>query len=189
MTFTGFHNISYMTMSFKVECSPGFCGPDCSATPQNNPRVETCQANGTLTCTDNRLDSSPLVACNDCVQTNYDPTTNCTACLSGYDIDQSCSTCINTNYDPDTKCSACIIGTRYDPSTNCSSCLDTTFNPLNGCKTCLLEFYDLQKNCTQCLPNRDPSTNCTQCLPNRDPSTNCTTCLSESNCESGECFY
>ncbi|XP_064403231.1 uncharacterized protein LOC135348807 [Halichondria panicea] len=199
MTFTGFHNISHMTMSFRVECSPGFCGSDCITTPLNNPRVVTCQANGTLTCTDNQLDPSPLVACNDClynldittgcstcVQTNYDPATNCIACLSGYDIDQSCSTCINTNYDPDINCSTCIIGTRYDPLTNCASCVDINFNPFDGCTSCLLEFYDLQANCTQCLPstnciqclpNRDPSTNCTQCLPNRDPSTNCIQCL------------
>ncbi|XP_064403235.1 multiple epidermal growth factor-like domains protein 10 isoform X2 [Halichondria panicea] len=202
MTFTGFHNISHMTMSFRVECSPGFCGPDCS-TPQNNLRVATCQADGTATCTDNRLDPSPLVACNDClynldittgcstcVQTNYDPATNCTACLPGYDIDKSCSTCINTNYDPDTNCSTCIIGTRYDPLTNCASCVDVNFNPSDGCTSCLLEFYDLQTNCTQCLPNRDPSTNCiqclpgwditsdcTSCLPNRDPVTNCSLCL------------
>ncbi|XP_064403204.1 protein psiR-like isoform X3 [Halichondria panicea] len=190
MTFTGFHNVSHMTISFRVECSPGFCGPDCTTTPQNNPRVATCQADGTLTCTDNRLDPSPLVACSDClynldittdcstcVQTNYDPAINCTACLPGYDIDKSCSTCINTNYDPDITCSTCIIGTRYDPLTNCASCVDVNFNPSDGCTSCLLEFYDLQTNCTQCLPNRDPSTNCTQCLPNRDPSTNCTQCL------------
>ncbi|XP_064403217.1 uncharacterized protein LOC135348800 isoform X2 [Halichondria panicea] len=191
MTFTGLHNVSHMTMSFRVECSPGFCGSDCFTTPQNNPRVATCQADGTLTCTDNRLDSSPLVACNDCpynldittgcstcVQTNYDPTTNCTACLPGYDIGQSCLTCINTNFDPDANCSTCIIGT------NCASCLDTHFN---GCTTCLLEFYDLQTNCTQCLPNRDPSTNCTQCLPNRDPSTNCTQCLPNRDPSSTNC--
>ncbi|XP_064403224.1 uncharacterized protein LOC135348803 isoform X2 [Halichondria panicea] len=190
MTFTGFHNISNMTMRFRVECSPGFCGPDCNTTPQTNPRVATCQADGTLTCTDNRFELSPLVACNDClynldittgcstcVQTNYDPATNCTACLPGYDIDQSCSTCINTNYDPDTNCSTCIIGTRYDPLTNCASCLDTNFNPLNGCTSCLLERYDLQTNCIQCLPGRDITLDCTSCLPNRDPSTNCIQCL------------
>ncbi|XP_064403173.1 uncharacterized protein LOC135348775 isoform X2 [Halichondria panicea] len=190
MTFTGVHNISHMTMSFRVECSPGFCGRDCTTTLQNNPRVAECQADGTLTCADNRFDPSPLVACNDClynldittgcstcVQTNYDPVSNCTACLPGYDIGQNCLTCIDANYDPCTNCSTCIIGTRYDQLTSCISCVDTNFNPLNGCTSCLLELYDLQTNCTQCLPNRDPSTNCTQCLPNRDPSTNCTQCL------------
>ncbi len=147
MTFTGFHNICHMTMSFRVECSPGFCGPGCN-TLQNNPQVVTCRADGTLTCTDNRLDPSPLIACNDC--------------LYNLDINTDCSTCLQTN---------------YDPTTNCISCLDTNFNPSDGCTSCLLELNDLQTNCTQCLPNRDPSTNCTQCLPDRDLSTNCIQCL------------
>ncbi len=90
MTFTGFHNISHMTMSFRVECSPGFCGPGCITTPLNNPQVATCQADGTLTCTDNRFDPSPLVACSDYLY-NLDITTNC-------------STCVQTNYDLATNC-------------------------------------------------------------------------------------
>ncbi|XP_064403834.1 variant-specific surface protein VSP4A1-like [Halichondria panicea] len=175
MTFTGYHNISHMTMSFRVECSPGFCGSDCTTTPQNNPRVATCRADGTLTCTDNRLDPSPLVACNDCLY-NLDITTGCSTCLDAkYDPDTNCQACF-LNYDVKTSCSSCV-NTRYDPTDNCASCLDSTFNPFDECTTCLLKFYNLQKNCTQCLPNRDPSTNCTQCLPNRDPSTNCTQCL------------
>ncbi len=148
MTFTGYHNISHMTMSFRVECSPGFCGPDCTTTPQNNPRVATCQADGTLTCTDNRLDPSPLVVCSNC--------------LYNLDITTGCSICVQTN---------------YDPATNCVTCLDTNFNSSNGCTSCLVEFYDLQTNCTQCLPNRDPSTYCTRCLPGWDIISDCTSCL------------
>ncbi|XP_064403470.1 uncharacterized protein LOC135348970 isoform X2 [Halichondria panicea] len=160
MTFTGYHNISHMTMSFRVECSPGFCGPDCSTTPQNNPQVATCRTDGTLRCTDNRLD----------------PVSNCTACLLGYNINQNCSTCISVNYNPDTNCS-CSMGTRYDRLNNCESCVDTNFNPSDGCSACLLEFYNPQTNCTQCLPNRDLSTNCTQCLPGWDITSDCTSCL------------
>ncbi len=160
-------------MSFRVECSPGFCGPDCMTTPPNNPRLATCQANGTLTCTDNRFDPSPLVACNDC--------------LYNLDITTGCSTCMDA---------------KFDPTTNCESCVYSAFDPLNGCTSCLLGFYDLQTNCTQCLLNRDPSTDCTQCLPGwditsdcavcssgRNISTRCTTCMSGftgSNCEPGE---
>ncbi|XP_064403225.1 uncharacterized protein LOC135348804 isoform X1 [Halichondria panicea] len=185
MTFTGFHNISHMTMSFRVECSPGFCGPDCTTTPQKNPQVATCQADGTLTCTDNRLDPSPLVACSDClynldittgcstcVQTNYDPTTNCTACLKFYDTLTNCTQCL-PNRDPSTDCTQCLP--NRDPSTNCTQCLPNR-DPSTDCTQCLLN-RDPSTNCTQCLPNRDPSTNCTQCLPNRDPSTDCTQCL------------
>ena len=174
MTFTGFHNISHMTMSFRVECSLGFCGPDCKTTPLNNLRVATCQADGTLTCTDNRLDPSPLVACNDClynldittgcstcVQINYDPITNCTACLPGYNIDQSCSTCISTNFNRDTNCFTCVNN------------------------------RDLGSSCSTCLPGYDSNRNCTVCLSGQNISTRCTTCLSGltgSNCEPGECY-
>ncbi len=175
MTFTGFHNVSHMTMSFRVECSPGFCGSDCTTTPQNNPRVATCQVDGTLTCTDNRFDPSPLVACNDClynldittdcsicVQTNYDPTTNCTACRPGYDVGQSSAAlcqCLTINFDPNTNCSECI-GNR-----------------------------DLGSSCSTCLPGYDSSSDCTVCLSGRNISTRCTTCLfgfTGNNCEPGE---
>ncbi len=120
-------HISHMTMSFRVECSPGFCGADCT-TPQNNPRVATCQADGTLTCTDNRFDPSPPVACNDCI---YNP-----------DTPNSCSTCLNNKRDPTNNCSLCT-NTRYDPTTNCELCSDSIFNPINGCTSCLLKFYQL----------------------------------------------
>ncbi len=173
MTFTGYHNISHMTMSFRVECSPGFCGPDCT-TNVTDPLVATCQADGSITCTDNRLDSSPLVACNDClynldittgcstcVQTNYDPATNCIACHPGYYIDQSCLTCINTNFNRDTNCSECI-GNR-DLGSSCSICLPG---------------YDSNRDCAVCLSGRNISTRCTTCLPG----------FTGSNCEPGECY-
>ena len=121
MTFTGYHNISHMTMSFRVECSPGFCGPDCTTTPLNNPRVATCQTDGSLTCTNNRLDHSPLVACKDCLY-NLDNTTNC-------------STCLDDNYDPTTNCTSCLLE-FYDLQTNCTQCLPNR-NLSTNCTTCL----------------------------------------------------
>ena len=79
MTFTGFHDVSHMTMSFRVECSPGFCGHDCTA-HQNNPRVVTCQANGTISCVH---EWDPLQNCSECLN-GRDPMTNCTTCLPGF---------------------------------------------------------------------------------------------------------
>ncbi len=201
-------------MSFRVECSPSFCGPDCTTRLQNNPRLATCQADGSITCTDNRFDPSPLVACTDClynldnttgcstcIQTNYDPATNCTACLSGYDIDQSCSTCINTNYDPDT-CSLCLKPDRFT-DTDCSVCVLPGGDPATLCQTCLATKFDSNTNCSQCIGNRDLSSSCSTCLPGYDSisdcavclsgrniSTRCTTCLpgfTGSSCEPGEC--
>ncbi|XP_064403193.1 scavenger receptor class F member 1-like isoform X2 [Halichondria panicea] len=212
MTFTGFHNISHMTMSFRVECSPGFCGPDCTTTPQTNPLVATCQADGSLTCTNNRLDPSPLVACNDClynldittgcstcVQTSYDPSTNCTQCLPGWDITSDCTSCLpNRDPDPVTNCSLCLQPDRFtdtdcsvcalpggDPATLCQTCLATNFDPNTNCSECIGNL-DLSSSCSTCLPGYDSSLNCALCLSGRNISTRCTTCLAGftgSNCE------
>ncbi|XP_064403188.1 uncharacterized protein LOC135348781 isoform X2 [Halichondria panicea] len=210
MMFTGVHNISHMTMSFRVECSPGFCGHDCTTIPQNNPRVVTCQADGTLTCTDNRLDPSPVVACNEClynldittdcstcVQTNYDPSTNCTQCLPGWDITSYCTSCL-PNRDPVTNCSLCLQLDRFiytdcsvcalpggDPATLCQTCLATNFDPNTSCSECIGNL-DLSSSCSTCLPGYDSSRDCTVCLSRRNISTRCTTCLAGftgSNCE------
>ena len=205
MTFTGYHNISHMTMSFRVACQNGSCGRDCTQTRLNNPRILSCHTNGDIVCTDSR----------------YDPSANCNGCLHNLDISTDCSTCLEPTFDPDTNCTACLPGydidtdcstclTNYDPVTNCTTCLDSCFDPNNNCTSCLLEGHDPLTNCTQCLPNRDLSTNCTQCspgwdisspgfdisrdcsdcLPGRNISTNCTTCLSDyagENCVQGEC--
>ncbi len=87
MTFTGYHDVSHMTMSFRVECSPGFCGSNCTT---NDPQMATCQTDGTLTCYDN---FDPNTSCTECV-VNYDLTTNCTSCLFGRNISTRCTTCL-----------------------------------------------------------------------------------------------
>ena len=149
MTFTGYHNVSHMTMSFRVECSPGFCGSDCTTTPQNNPRVATCQTNGTLMCTDNRLDPSPLVACNDCLY-NYDPVSNCTACLPGF-CGPNCTTTPQNNPRVAT-CQAdgsLVCNNNFDPKTNCTKCVDN-YALTTNCLSCLFG-YDINSGCTVCL--------------------------------------
>ncbi len=189
MTYTGYHNISHMTMSFRVECSPGFCGPDCTTTPQNNPRVATCQADGTLTCTDNRFDPSPPVACHDCLY-NYDPVSNCTVCLPGF-----CGPdCITTSQNNPrvTECQAngpLTCDDNFDPNTSCTECVDN-YNLTTNCTSCLFG-RNISTRCTTCLPGYDSSRDCTVCLSGRNISTRCTTCLSGftgSNCEPGECY-
>ncbi len=172
MMFTGFHNIATMTMSFRVECSPGFCGPYCTTTPTNNPLVAECQADGSVTCVDNRRDPLHHVPCSDCLY-NLNSATNCTTCLSDSSafLTSICNTCLNSNF---TNCPLCIKG--YDLLTNCTECLPNR-DPSTDCTQCL-PGWDIDSDCTQCLlPNRDPLTNCTECLPNRDPSTDCTQCL------------
>ena len=172
MTFTGFHNISYMTMTFRVECSPGFCGPDCMTTPQNNPQVATCQTDGTLTCTDNRLDPSPFVACNDCLY-NLDITTGCSTCLdANYDLATNCTQCL-PNRDPSTNCSQCLPG--WDITSNCTCCLPNK-DPVTNCSLCLQPDRFTDTDCSVCaLPGGDPATLCQTCLDNFNPT--CTECV------------
>ena len=160
MTFAGYHNISHMTMSFRVACANGYCGRDCTATRTNNPRILSCNfADGDIVCKEKY---DPSANCNGCLH-NLNFSTNCSTCIEPtFDPDTNCSTCLNTNYDPSTYCTTCLPS--YDPVTNCTTCLDSRFDPDNDCTSCLLEGHDLLTNCTQCLPNRDFSTNCTTCM-------------------------
>ena len=97
MTFTGYHNISYMTMSFRVTCQNGSCGRDCNIKRISNPRILSCNStDGDIVCTDSR----------------YDPSANCNGCLHNLDISTDCSTCLEPNFDPDTNCTDCLPG--YD---------------------------------------------------------------------------
>ena len=194
MTFTGYHNISHMTMSFRVACQNGFCGRDCTLTRFNNLRILSCQTNGDIVCTDSRYDPSAgcnrclhnldlSTDCSTCLEPTFDPDTNCTACLPGYDIDTDCLTCL-TNYDPSTSCTTCL-DSRFDPNNNCTSCLLEGHDPLTNCTQCLPNI-DLSTNCTQCSPGWDISSDCMSCLPGLNISTHCTTSLSGERCRPGE---
>ena len=172
MTFTGYHNISHMTMSFRVTCQNGSCGRDCTVTRTSSPRILSCNStDGDIVCKE-----------------KYDPSANCNECLYNLNYLTGCSTCLEPNFDPDTNCTACSPG--YDIDSDCSTCLSTNYNPSTKCTTCLDSRFDPDNDCTSCLlEGHDPRTNCTQCLPNRDLSTNCTTCLSGytgENCVLGE---
>ena len=174
MTFTGYHNISHMTMSFRVTCQNGSCGRDCIVTRTSNPRILSC----------NSTDGD--IVCNK----RYDPSASCNGCLYNLNFSTDCSVCLKPNFDPDTSCTACLPG--YDRNTNCSACLNTNYDPSANCTTCLDSLFYPDNDCTSCLlEGHDRLTNCTQCLPNRDTSTNCTTCLFGyigENCTPGELF-
>ena len=105
MTFTGYHNISHMTMSFRVACQNGFCGSDCTAACWSNLRIQSCLPNGDIVCTNSR----------------YDLLTNCNGCLHNLDISTNCITCLQPNFDPDTNCTACLLGYNINTSCTCLS--------------------------------------------------------------------
>ena len=140
--FTGYHNISHMTMSFRVACKTGFCGRDCTTTPDNNPRIQSCLPNGDIVCTDRRFD--PAVSCRDC--------------LYNLDISTNCSTCLEPGFDPNTNCTA-----RFSTKcANCTQCLPNCDSSID-CSSCLLDF-DIKKECSVCLPGQNISTNYSTCL-------------------------
>ena len=154
MTFTGYHNISHMTMSFRVECAPGYCGPDCTTTPKNNQYVLQCRSNGEVVCSGNW---SPNTECSGCLH-NYNFSTNCTQCLGNHDPSMDCSTCL-TGWNITSDCMTCLTG--RDLKTNCTQCLPN-HDPSTDCSTCLLG-WDSTVRCSTCLSNREISTNCTAC--------------------------
>ena len=131
MTFTGYHNISQVTMSFRVACGYDSCGSDCTALSKNNPRIQSCFNNGDIVCTNSR----------------YDPSANCNGCFHNLNISTDCSTCLEPNFDPDTNCTQCLP--NRDPSTNCSTCL-FGWNINRDCSVCL-SGRNISSNCTSCL--------------------------------------
>ena len=81
MTFTGYHNIAQMSMSFKVECASNYYGPDCTTLCEDNPGVFTCNSIGERVCMSSGY--NPEEGCLQCVP-NRDPVMNCSSCLPGY---------------------------------------------------------------------------------------------------------
>ena len=106
-TYTGIYNISDLgfDMSFRVQCSENYYGPNCTTLCEPVEGVYTCDSEGRVVC----------------VQDNRDPATNCTTCLgSGYDPQHNCTQC-SLGRSLVTGCSECLPG--YDLSTNCFDCL------------------------------------------------------------------
>ena len=89
-TYTGFHNISDVgfDMSFRVQCLENYFGPNCTTFCEPLEGVYTCDSEGRSVC----------------LQDNKDPTTNCTTCLRGWDLETNCTTCI-PGKDPTSNCS------------------------------------------------------------------------------------
>ena len=186
ITYTGYHNISQMRMSFKVECAPDYCGPNCIISTDDR-RVLNC-ATGVATCINNKLD--PSLFCAVCIDNRLNISTDCLICLNtAYDPVTNCSTCLNTAYDPVTNCSTCL-NPNFIGSTDCTTCLKDGYSPATNCSQCLTN-RDLSTNCTSCLPGWDLDSGCTSCsLPRSDPNSNCTTCLSGytgEDCLAGTC--
>ena len=151
-TYTGIYNIPGLEfdMSFRVQCSENYHGPNCNRCLTGRDIATNC-----ITCLP-----------------GYDPSTNCAQCVDGRDITTACTTCL-PGYDPSTNCAQCLNG--RDIITACTTCLPG-YDPSVNCTRCVAG-RDITTTCITCLPSYDPSTNCTQCVAGRDITTACTTCL------------
>ena len=128
-TYTGVYNISDMEfdMSFRVQCSENYYGPNCAIFCEPMEGVYTCDSEGRIAC----------------IHSGQSLATNCTMCLPGWDPETSCSTCLSSFYDIGTNCAECLTGrdidsacttclSGYDPSTNCTT-QTTTTGELKNC--------------------------------------------------------
>ena len=78
-TYTGTYNIPGLgfDMSFGVQCSENYYGPNCTTFCEPIERVYRCDSEGRGICL---------------MQSNRDLITNCTTCLPGYDPSTNCTT-------------------------------------------------------------------------------------------------
>ena len=104
-TYTGIYNIPGLgfDMSFRVQCSENYYGPNCTTFCESVEGVYTCDNEGRVVC----------------VYVNRDPTTSCAACLPGRDQLTNCTKCL-PGYDPSTNCFDCLPG--RDALTKCTTC-------------------------------------------------------------------
>ena len=127
-TCTGIYNISGLgfDMSFRVQCSENYYGPNCTTFCEPVEGVHSCDSKGRIVC----------------IQDGQDLATNCTTCLPGWDLNNNCAVCM-TGYDPPTNCTQCLTG--RDACTNCTTCLPG-YDPSTNCTERLPSF--------QCQPTQ-----------------------------------
>ena len=163
-TYTGIYNISGLgfDMSFRVQCSENYYGPNCTTFCEPVEGVYTCDSEGRVVC----------------IQDNRDPTTSCNECLPGWDLSTGCTECL-PGYNSSTSCTECLPG--RDQLTNCTMCLQDNQDPATSCIQCSENYYG--PNCTTfCEPvegvytcDSDGSVVCIQ--DNQDPATKCSKCF------------
>ena len=121
VNYTGIYNISGLgfDMSFRVQCTENYYGPNCTTFCEPMEGVYTCDSEGRIVCPHDGQDLA--TNCSACLQ-GWDLQINCTSCLPYRDILSNCTQCL-TGRDISTNCATCLPG--YDPSTNCIECLST----------------------------------------------------------------
>ena len=120
-TYTGIYNISGLgfDMSFRVQCSENYYGPNCGTLCEPIEDLYTCDSGGSRIC----------------LHSGWDPATDCATCITEMDPKTNCTTCLSSFYDPHTNCTQCLTG--RDVSTNCTECLVPGYDPSTDCMECL----------------------------------------------------
>ena len=108
VSYTGTYNIPGLRfdMSFRVQCSENYYGPNCSSFCEPLEDVYTCDSRGRTVC----------------VQGGGDPATNCMTCFPNWEPKTNCTTCLFF-YDIQADCTRCVVG--RDINTNCITCTST----------------------------------------------------------------
>ena len=117
-------------MSFRVQCSENYYGPNCITFCEPMVGMYTCSNEGSIVCV--HANHDPATICTTCLP-GYNPSTDCTQCLTGRDMNTSCNTCLLSGYDPTTNCTQCLTGRNV--GTNCTTCLQDGFDTSTNCTT------------------------------------------------------
>ena len=144
-TYTGIYNISDLgfDMSFRVQCSENYYGPNCTTFCKPMEGVYTCDSVGNISCVHNSRNLA--TNCSECLELKRDPASNCTQCLPGRDIKSNCILCL-PGRDIKSNCTLCLTG--RDIASDCTHCLPGR---------------DIKSNCTECLPGFEfTGSNCTR---------------------------
>ena len=122
-------------MSFRVQCSENYYGPDCTTFCEPMEGVYTCDSEGRPIC----LQGNQRF-CIQCLS-SLRPSPSCAACLNP---STNCTTCQSRNLDPSTSCTTCIAGHILDPQTNCTECV-LGYDPASNCTT---RLSNMGSNCS-----------------------------------------
>ena len=128
-------------MSFRVQCSDHYYGPNCTTFCEPMEGVYTCDSEGVPSCLQGSQNSTTF--CSQCLS-SWNPSLSCAMCL---DPSTNCTTCHNQTYDPSTNCTTCLG--FLDPQTNCIECVLFGYDPASGCTTCLPDFIQVGNNCSR----------------------------------------
>ena len=74
-TYSGIHNVAEFDLSFRIDCSENYHGPQCDVFCMEVPGQFTCDSDGNIVCVNSIL--TPGSNCTQCRVSGKDPQNNC----------------------------------------------------------------------------------------------------------------